>query len=227
MFLFTEIGSLDLLFVWLVYLRNALLFLFISCQCRGVPESKIRIFDSGAKRAAVDLFPFVAHLVCDEKQQISSEALEACRIAINKHLVKNVGKEAFHIRVRAHPYHVLRANKMLSCAGADRLSSGMRHSYGKPIGVAARVDIGQILLSVRAKDAHESHVIEAIRRGKFKFAGRQKILKSLKWGFTKYKREDYVKMRRSGELSADGNIVKVHNRRGPLEKSALYNAGQE
>jgi large subunit ribosomal protein L10e len=36
-----------------------------------------------------------------------------------------------------------------------------------------------------------------------------------------------VKMRRSGELSADGNIVKVHNRRGPLEKSALYQAGQE
>lgn len=165
--------------------------------------------------------------MCDEKQQISSEALEACRIAINKHLVKNVGKEAFHIRVRAHPFHVLRANKMLSCAGADRLSSGMRHSYGKPIGVAARVDIGQILISVRAKDAHEAHVIEAIRRGKFKFAGRQKILKSLKWGFTKYNREDYVNLRRSGDLAADGNIVKVHNRRGPLEKSALYNAGQE
>lgn len=166
-------------------------------------------------------------MVCDEKQQISSEALEACRIAINKHLTKNVGKEGYHIRVRAHPYHVLRANKMLSCAGADRLSSGMRHSYGKPIGVAARVDIGQILLSVRAKDASEPHVIEAIRRGKFKFAGRQKILKSLKWGFTKYKREEYVTMRRTGLLSADGNIVKVHNRRGLLENSALYKAGQE
>lgn len=34
-------------------------------------------------------------------------------------------------------------------------------------------------------------------------------------------------MRRNGELSADGNIVKVHNRRGLLEKSALYQAGQE
>merc|ERR1712170_336517 len=95
-----------------------------------------------------------------------------------------------------HPYHVLRANKMLSCAGADRLSSGMRHSYGKPIGVAARVDIGQILLSVRSKDAAEKHVIEAIRRGKFKFAGRQKIL-SLKWGFTKYPREEYVALRKA------------------------------
>merc|ERR1739846_235966 len=198
-----------------------------SRYCRGVPESKIRIYDVGNKAALVDLFPFVAHLVCDEKQQISSEALEACRVAINKYLTKTVGKEGYHIRVRVHPYHVIRANKMLSCAGADRLSSGMRHSYGKPIGVAARVNIGQILLSVRAKDAHEKFVIEAIRRGKFKFAGRQKILKSLKWGFTKYPRETYVALRRSGVLSADGNQVKVHNRRGPLEKSALYQAGQE
>jgi large subunit ribosomal protein L10e len=198
-----------------------------SRYCRGVPESKIRIFDVGAKKASVDLFPFVAHLVCDEKQQISSEALEACRVAVNKHLSKNVGKDGYHLRIRAHPFHVLRANKMLSCAGADRLSSGMRHSYGKPIGVAARVRIGQILLSCRSKDTNEGHVIEAIRRGKFKFAGRQKILKSLKWGFTKYNREDYVLLRRSGELSADGNQVKVHNRRGILEKSALYQAGQE
>lgn len=198
-----------------------------SRYCRGVPESKIRIFDVGAKKAPVDQFPFVAHLVCDEKQQISSEALEACRVAINKHLTKNIGKDNYHIRIRAHPFHVLRANKMLSCAGADRLSSGMRHSYGKPIGVAARVDIGQVLISVRGKDGpNEAHVIEAIRRGKFKFAGRQKILRSLKWGFTKYPREKYVEMRKSGELSADGNIVKVHNRRGILEKNALYQAGQ-
>ena len=197
-----------------------------SRYCRGVPESKIRIYDVGNKKAHVDNFPFVAHLVCDEKQQISSEALEACRIAVNKYLLKNIGKDSYHIRMRAHPFHVIRANKMLSCAGADRLSSGMRHSYGKPIGVAARVDIGQVLLSVRAKDAHEKFVIEAIRRGKFKFAGRQKILKSLKWGFTKYPREEYVRMRKSGELAADGNIVKVHNRRGALETSVLFQAGQ-
>lgn len=198
-----------------------------SRYCRGVPESKIKIYDVGNKGASVDLFPFVAHLVCDEKQQISSEALEACRVAINKYLSKNIGKDAYHIRMRAHPFHVLRANKMLSCAGADRLSSGMRHSYGKPIGVAARVDIGQILLSVRSKDVAEKHVIEAIRRGKFKFAGRQKILKSLKWGFTKYPREEYVALRKAGVLAADGNQVKVHNRRGALEKSVLYQTGME
>ena len=103
----------------------------------------------------------------------------------------------------------------------------MRHSYGKPIGVAARVDIGQILVSIRGKDTSEQHIIEAIRRGKFKFAGRQKILKSNKWGFTKYLREEYVAMRKSGELTADGNIVKVHNRHGPLEKSSMFLNGHE
>merc|ERR1712106_1304752 len=109
----------------------------------------------------------------------------------------------------------------------DRLSSGMRHSYGKPIGVAARVGIGQILISVRAKDVNEVHVIEAIRRGKFKFAGRQKILRSNKWGFTKYPRSEYVALRKAGVLTADGNIVKVHNRRGRLEKSSLYQNNKE
>ena len=193
-----------------------------SRYCRGVPDPKIRIYDVGAKKAAVDLFPFVAHLVCDEKQQVSSEALEAARVAVNKHLTKSVGKDLYHIRIRAHPFHVLRANKMLSCAGADRLSSGMRHSYGKPIGVAARVSIGQVLISVRAKDMHAEHVIEGLRRAKFKFAGRQKILKSKKWGFTKFNRADYVAKRKNGELSADGNIVKVNNYRGNLVKSALY-----
>ena len=33
-----------------------------------------------------DEFPAAAHLVCDEDQQLTAEALEAARIAVNKHL---------------------------------------------------------------------------------------------------------------------------------------------
>ena len=71
---------------------------------------------------------------------------------MNRYLVKVAGKEGFHLRVRAHPYHVVRINKMLSCAGADRLQTGMRGAWGKPNGTVARVNIGQILLSVRTRD---------------------------------------------------------------------------
>ena len=81
---------------------------------------KIRIFDLGRKRASVDEFPFCCHLVSDEYEQLSSEALEAARICANKYVTKSAGKDSFHLRVRVHPFHVLRINKMLSCAGADR-----------------------------------------------------------------------------------------------------------
>jgi large subunit ribosomal protein L10e len=84
----------------------------------------------GRKKANVDEFPLTIHLLSDEYQQISSEALEAARITGNKYIVKNTGKDSFHMRIRVHPYHVVRINKMLSCAGADRLQTGMRGAYG-------------------------------------------------------------------------------------------------
>lgn len=88
--------------------------------CRGVPDAKIRIFDLGKKKACVEDFPLCVHLVSDEYEQLSSEALEAGRICCNKYMVKHAGKDQFHIRMRLHPFHVIRINKMLSCAGADR-----------------------------------------------------------------------------------------------------------
>ena len=91
-----------------------------SRYCRGVPDAKIRIFDLGRKKAAADEFPFCLHLISLEREQISSEALEAARICCNKYIVKMGAKENFHMRVRVHPWHVIRINKMLSCAGADR-----------------------------------------------------------------------------------------------------------
>ena len=43
-----------------------------SRYCRGVPDSKIRIYDLGRKKASVDDFPFCAHLVSDELEQVRS-----------------------------------------------------------------------------------------------------------------------------------------------------------
>ena len=88
--------------------------------CRGVPDPKIQIYDVGRKGAPTDEFPLCVHLVSGEKEQLSSEALEAGRIVVNKCMTKYAGKDSFHLKVRAHPFHVLRINKMLSCAGADR-----------------------------------------------------------------------------------------------------------
>eukprot|EP01084_Bolivina_argentea_P038275 70771_1 len=195
-----------------------------SRYCRGVPDPKIRIFDCGLKNASVDAFPFVAHLVSDEKEQLTSNALEAARVTANKYLIKFTGKESFHLRIRAHPFHVIRQNKMLSCAGADRLSSGMRHSYGKPTETAARISIGQVIMSVRARDVHSKQCMEALRRAKFKFPGRQKILLSKKWGMTKWTREEYVQGRKEGWLQSAGNVAKFCPPKGPLENGLRQQA---
>ncbi len=87
-------------------------------------------------------------------------------------MVKHAGKENFHLRCRVHPWHVTRINKMLSCAGADRLQTGMRHAYGKGNGKVARVKIGQEIYSIRCKTKDVVHAKEAFRRCKMKFPGR-------------------------------------------------------
>ena len=181
-----------------------------------MPDPKIRIYDLGRKKASVDEFPFCVHLVCDEHQQITSEALEAARICANKNMVKVTGKDSFHLRVRCHPYHVIRINKMLSCAGADRLQTGMRGAFGKPYGLVARVNIGQVLLSIRTKDANRPVAIEALRRSRYKFAGRQKIIVSKKWGFTDLSREEYMNARDSNRVIKDGCHLKYITNHGPV-----------
>merc|ERR1719375_2583994 len=109
----------------------------------------------------------------------------------------NCGKDNYHIRVRPHPFHVLRVNKMLSCAGAD---------------------IGQILISVRTHERFTHHAAEGLRRAKFKFPGRQKIHVSKKFGFTKFQKEDYELWKGRGRLKPDGVDVKWISSRGPLAR---------
>ncbi|KAI8888501.1 60S ribosomal protein L10-A [Backusella circina FSU 941] len=183
---------------------------------RGVPDAKLRIYDLGRKKAHVDDFPLCVHLISNEYEQLSAEALEAGRICCNKYIAKTAGKDSFHMRIRVHPYHVTRINKMLSCAGADRLQTGMRGAFGKPNGLVARVNIGQVIFSVRTRDQNKAVVIEALRRCKYKFPGQQKIIISKKWGFTPLSRADYVQARADGKLRPDGSYVKFVPNKGPL-----------
>merc|ERR1711972_906846 len=110
----------------------------------------------------------------------------------------------FHIKMRPHPFQVLRINKTLSCAGADRLSTGMRGAFGKSYGTAARVRIGQVLISLRTKEE------------KTQFAGRQKIHVSSKFGFTPFKKDEYQKWKDMGRLIPNGQDVKWLSSNGPL-----------
>jgi len=190
-----------------------------SRYCRGVPDPKIRIFDIGRKNAPVDLFPLVVHFVSMEKIQISSESLEAARVACNRYMMTRCGKDGFHCRIRVQPFHVTRINKMLSCAGADRLQTGMRHAWGKPMGTAARVKIGMVLMSVRTYDKNKADAIEAFRRTGFRFPGRQHCVIGDTWGFTKFTRAQYEFLRDNNMLKKDGINALRFNARGILRQA--------
>ncbi|TKC41875.1 hypothetical protein EI555_021388, partial [Monodon monoceros] len=100
----------------------------------------------------------------------------------------------------------------------SRLQTGARGAFGKPQGTVARVHIGQVIMSIRTKLQNKEHVIEALRRAKFKFPGRQKIHISKKWGFTKFNADEFENMVAEKWLIPDGCGVKYIPNRGPLDK---------
>jgi len=131
----------------------------------GVPGLRITQFELGNKD---EDFEATFHLVPEESCQVRHGALEAARVAANRALVKNCGSLGYHIKVRVYPHHVIRHNKQAAGAGADRISSGMRNSFGKPVGTAARVDEGQPIFTVRTHWQFYDVALEALRRAYMK-----------------------------------------------------------
>jgi large subunit ribosomal protein L10e len=131
----------------------------------GVPGSKVIHYDMGNLK---EDFPFALSLVAEESCQIRHIALEAARITANKYLMNELGKQSYHLKLRVYPHNVLRENKQAVGAGADRVSQGMRNSFGKPVGTAARVKHGQEIFTVSGDQAQASSMKEALRRAKNK-----------------------------------------------------------
>lgn len=82
--------------------------------------------------------------------------------------------------IQTHVFEIVTSSVWISSGHVNhgaifRLQTGMRGAFGKPQGTVARVRIGQAIMSVRSSDRYREAVIEALRRAKFKFPGRQKV----------------------------------------------------
>ncbi len=131
---------------------------------RAQPASKITKFTMGDTKAS---FPIQAQLLSSEEAQIRHNALEAARVASNRVLMNKLGN-AYVMKVVPYPHAILRENKMIFGAHADRLQDGMRKSFGKPIGIAARVKVGQPIIEVGVGENAVEVAREALRRGQDK-----------------------------------------------------------
>ena len=74
----------------------------------GPEDQHFRLWEQGVGRPV----PVRRPLVSDEKEQILHALEAAARVQQVPH--QDVRKEAYHIRTRTHPFHVIRQNKMLS-----------------------------------------------------------------------------------------------------------------
>lgn len=66
-----------------------------------------------------------------------------------------------------------------------------------------------------------------LRRAKNKFPGRQSVVVSSKWGFTKYEKTRFQQLRKEGKLVNDGLNVKTFTEHGSLSKHPLFQEKHE
>ena len=128
---------------------------------RARPVCRVVKFDMGNPNKKYD---YCLHLVAKKDTNIRDNAIESARQTSNRLLEKVCGKNQFHFKARVYPHHVLRENPLASGAGADRMSTGMAKAFGKPIGVAARVKIGQELFTVLVTKQHLDYGRQALKK---------------------------------------------------------------
>jgi large subunit ribosomal protein L10e len=130
----------------------------------GFPPPKITKFTMGDTKAN---FEYEAKLIALKRAQIRHMALEAARVATNRLLMDKLVND-YLMQVLPYPHIILRENKMIFGAHADRLQTGMRRSFGKPIGTAARVEPDQTIITVKVKANGVETAKESLKRGSAK-----------------------------------------------------------
>ena len=111
---------------------------------RAVPNNKIVKYVMGNQKKE---YSYEVSLRSKVDIQIRHNALESARKTTNR-LLETKAPLNYRLRIKVYPHHILRNNPLAAGAGADRMSTGMSHSFGKAVGIAARVKKGQTIMDV-------------------------------------------------------------------------------
>lgn len=135
---------------------------------KSLPHKNLNTFETGLVKTDYDLR---ATMVClDKTLLVRDNAIESARQTISRQLEK-LALGNYKFWVRKYPHHVVRENRMLSGAGADRLSKGMRKSFGKPSDLAARINKGEIMFEVKTYSRFKDVVTDSFRKAGQKMSG--------------------------------------------------------
>ena len=138
---------------------------------KAMPHLSLLVYEMGVRKQPFD---YTYDLVAERDVQLRDNSLEAARQAANKYLEKTI-LNLYFFKVRVFPHNVIRENKMIAGAGADRLQKGMRKAYGRATDRAARINTGQPVFTIHVAKANAPHIEEAYRRAKRKMSGSFRI----------------------------------------------------
>ncbi|MBW2989435.1 50S ribosomal protein L16 [Candidatus Woesearchaeota archaeon] len=116
-------------------------------------------------------FPYSLNLISKGCLQIRDNALESGRQTCNRLLETTLGPSRYSMQLRKYPFHILRENPLAAGAGADRFSTGMQKSFGKPIGSAIRVKKGEKIVSISVSKQNIGTAKKGLERFRKKIPG--------------------------------------------------------
>ena len=139
---------------------------------KTLPQIKIVRFEMGNSRKQ---FNYEIRLISNKDHQIRQNALESARLVINRHLYEDLGAKEYHLKLNIYPYHILRENKMLGGAHADRLQTGMAHSFGKTINLSAQAKKGTIVFTTKVDENNLDKAKKIVKLAPPKLPGKYMI----------------------------------------------------
>jgi large subunit ribosomal protein L10e len=83
-------------------------------------------------------YPIILSIHTKDRIQLRDNAIESVRQYLHRFMTEIIGKD-YYFEVTVYPHHILRENKMITGAGADRMQTGMALSFGASMGRAALV----------------------------------------------------------------------------------------
>ncbi len=140
----------------------------------GIPGLRLMQFIMGDK--ARDDWDIELRLISGNACQIRHTALESARISANRFIQKRTGTQGYRMKINVYPHILIRENKQATGAGADRISQGMRCSFGKIVGTAARVKTDQTIITLQVSKRNYLAAKDALRKANSKLPTKGRIV---------------------------------------------------
>ena len=109
---------------------------------KKIPNIKIIHYLDGKLEKKKILFRY--NFISQKHFLVRDVTFEAIRRSFTKLLANNLGKN-YNLQLKKYPHLILRENKQVFGAGADRISQGMREAFGTSTGRAAEIRKGDVV----------------------------------------------------------------------------------